>query len=189
MLQEFSFLCLQLAPKPLPCPATMFSPKPILIRPIHPDNDREMELVAERMRATLAEVIGEEGYNMYTLEWLRDRVRWHLSGDECVGRVLLALDSAGAIMGHMIARVEDASTTTPVGLISTIYVCPPFRRRGVAKALLDAGEAWLRDQRVATLATDTSESNQPLIELVVRRGYAITFHSIEKRMVRLSRSV
>jgi GNAT superfamily N-acetyltransferase len=160
----------------------------VSIRPIDAANGREIALVADRMRATLVEVIGEKGHNMYTSEWLRDRVRWHLGGNHCIGRVLLAIDSTGAIIGHIIARVEDASARAPVGLVSTIYVCPPFRRRGVARALLDAIEAWLMEQRVAALATDTSETNRPLIELFVQRGYGITFHSIEKRMVRLSRT-
>ena len=97
-------------------------PLTIHIRPIDPCDDQEIDLVAERMRATLAEVIGEEGYHMYTLEWLRNRVRWHLQRDQCVGRVLLAIDAEGSIMGHIIARVEEASTMTPVGLFSTIYV-------------------------------------------------------------------
>jgi GNAT superfamily N-acetyltransferase len=160
----------------------------IAIRPIDASNDQEIELVADRMRATLVEVIGEKGHNMYTPEWLRNRVRWHLRENQCMGRVLLAVDSTGAIIGHIIAREEDASTMAPVGLVSTIYVSPPFRRRGVAKALLEASEAWLMAQRVATLATDTSETNRPLIELFRQRGYAVTFHSHEKQMVRLSRA-
>jgi GNAT superfamily N-acetyltransferase len=162
-------------------------PTPIIVRPIDPGSEQEIDVVAERMRATLAEVLGDDGYNMYTWDWLRSRVRWHLQSDQCAGRVLLAVDSTDAIIGHVIARVEEPLTTTPVGLISTIYVCPSFRRRGVAKALLDAVEAWLTDQRVASFATDTSESNRPLIELFVQRGYAVTFHSAEKQMVRLSR--
>jgi len=173
-----------------PCQRTskVFPYHTISIRPIDADNDQEIELVADRMRATLVEVIGEKGYNMYTPEWLQNRVRWHLGGNQCLGRILLAIDSTGAIIGHIIARVEDASTMEPVGLVSTIYVCPPFRRRGVAKALLEASEAWLMAQQVATLATDTSETNQPLIELFRQRGYAVTFHSLEKHMVRLSRT-
>jgi GNAT superfamily N-acetyltransferase len=139
------------------------------------------------MRATLAEVLGEDGYHMYTPEWLRNRVLWHLNEEQCIGRVLLAVDSKGTIIGHVIARVEDASTASPVGLVSTIYVCPDFRRCGVARALLEASEAWLIEQKVSTLATDTSETNQPLLELFRQRGYAVTFHSTEKRMVRLSR--
>ena len=173
-----------------PCQRTskVFPYHTISIRPIDADNDQEIELVADRMRATLVEVIGEKGYNMYTPEWLQNRVRWHLGGNQCLGRILLAIDSTGAIIGHIIARVEDASTSASVGLISTIYVCPPSRRRGVAKALLDASEAWLMEQRVASLATDTSETNRPLIELFRQRGYDVTFHSIEKQMVRLTRT-
>ncbi len=167
----------------------MFPQHTIVIRPIDPRNDQEIDLVAERMRATLAEVLGEEGYNMYTPEWLRNRVRWHLDEEQCIGRVLLAVNSQGTIMGHVIARVEDAFAPESIGLVSTIYVCPALRRRGIAKALLDASEGWLTEQRVATLATDTSETNRPLIDLFMQRGYAVTFHSTEKRMVRLSRGL
>ena len=167
----------------------MLSPEPITIRPLDHACDQEINLVAERMRETLAEVIGDEGYHLYSMEWLRNRVRWHLEGGLCIGRVLVAVDPAGTIIGHIIARVEEASTETPLGLVSTIFVSPAFRRRGVARALLDAGEDWLVTQCVTSLATDTSETNRPLIVLFEQRGYAVTFRSAEKRMVRLSRTI
>jgi GNAT superfamily N-acetyltransferase len=140
------------------------------------------------MRATLIEVLGVEGETLYTQEWLRDRVRWHLQPKECDGQVFLAQDCTDHIIGQVILRVEADAPAPPLGLISTIYILPSFRRAGVARALLDAGEAWLLRRQVATLATDTSEANMPLIRLFESRGYAITFRSAEKRMVRLSRS-
>jgi len=161
--------------------------QPITIRRIDPGDVRQIDTVADRMRATLTEVLGAEGFSMYSLDWLRERVRWHLKPEECTGSVLLAQARAGEVIGHIILRVEDASSLMPLGLISTIYVDPPFRRSGVAQALLDAGEAWLVRERAATLATDTSETNTPLIQLFEKRGYKINFRSPEKRMIRLSR--
>jgi GNAT superfamily N-acetyltransferase len=163
-------------------------PQPIAVRPIDPANSEHITLVAERMRATLVEVIGPEGHSMYTLDWLRDRVRHHLRPEECIGNVFLAQDVTGEVIGHTIVRIEDASSATPLGLISTIYVLPSIRRFGVARALLDAAELWLAGEHAATFATDTSETNLPLIRLMEKRGYQITLRSAEKRMVRLSRN-
>ncbi|MBI2567390.1 MAG: GNAT family N-acetyltransferase [Candidatus Schekmanbacteria bacterium] len=63
------------------------------------------------------------------------------------------------------------------------------QRRGIAGALVAAGESWLIAQGMATLATDTSDANAPLIGLFARRGCRITLRSPEARMVRLSRRI
>jgi hypothetical protein len=54
-------------------------------RPIDPDSDAEVDLVAARMRETLVEVLGRErGEVMYTMEWLRARVRRHMHPSRAV---------------------------------------------------------------------------------------------------------
>ncbi len=71
------------------------------IRAIDPQSPAEVELVASRMRQTLVEVLGEEvGGNMYTMDWLIQRVLWHLDPNQCVGQVFLSEDSEGHITGH-----------------------------------------------------------------------------------------
>lgn len=51
----------------------------VKIREIDPILINEIELVATRMRQTLVEVLGpEKGTALYTMEWLLERVRWHL---------------------------------------------------------------------------------------------------------------
>jgi len=134
----------------------------MLLRPLSLTDTAAIDLVAERMRATLIEVEGEDaGGTMYSMDWLRDRVRWHLDAD-------------GHIVGHTIYRIESdagALGAAPFGLISTTYVVPEARRLGVAQRLLTHAEAWFRERRVPLACTWTSETNSPLIGLYARNGY------------------
>lgn len=138
------------------------------IRPLDPASDAEIDLVAQRMRATLVEVEGEAaGGALYTLEWLRERVRQHL----VPGAAVLLLEAAGAIAGHTIVRRETDGAGHAFGLISTTYVLPAARRQGHAAALLVAGEAWMQAQGLARSATWTSSTNTALIALYAAHGY------------------
>ena len=158
-----------------------------MIRPLDPGRPGELELVAERMRETLVEVLGEErGAVMYTTAWLRERVRMHL--DAAVGAVWVA-ELDGAVVGHTIVRVETDDAGASFGLFSTTYVVPEARRRGLAQALLDEGEAWMRAMGLPVAATHTDEGNTPLIELYRRRGYRIVLRAPESGMIRLARSL
>lgn len=52
-----------------------------LLRDLDPDRPDEIERVAQGMRQTLIEVEGEgeaRSASMYSLDWLRERLRWHL---------------------------------------------------------------------------------------------------------------
>ena len=61
------------------------------IRPLDPTRADEVDLVATRMRATLVEVVDPvEGHTLYTMDWLRQRVRWHLDPGACDGQVFVA---------------------------------------------------------------------------------------------------
>jgi GNAT superfamily N-acetyltransferase len=154
------------------------------IRPLDPASDEEIALVADRMRRTLVEVLGEaRGTAMYTTDWLRARVRFHLVPDR---EVLLAEDGDGVVIGHTIVRVEpDEGPAT--GLFSTTFVAPEARRAGVASALLAAGEGWMRDRAMASAVTWTGDANTKLLRLYERHGYAVTARTDE--MVRLSRAL
>lgn len=163
---------------------------PPALRPLNPDDEAELRLVASRMRDTLMEVLGPaQGASMYTMEWLVDRVRWHLNPELCVGQVFVVEDDAGRVVGHSIVRVEPEETGGRLGLISTTYVVPERRRAGLAEALLRAGEAWLIAHGATQLATNTSETNWPLLRLYQKAGYQITDRAPEAKMVQLSRAV
>lgn len=149
----------------------------ISLRAIDPNVPAELERVAQGMQATLIEVEGEErGRALHSLDWLRERVRWHLQ-HPCAA-VWLALDADDLILGHSLVRAEppgpaEALSPGVWGLVSTTYVWPAARRRGVAQRLLDHDEAWMRAQGLTHSRTWTAAGNRLLIVLYERRGYAI----------------
>lgn len=158
------------------------------VRPIEPEAAGEVALVAARMRATLAEVLGPaRGEAMYDLAWLEARVRWHLDPAACTGAVFVAVDGAGAIAGHTIVRREVDGDGRPFGLFSTTYVAPEARHGGAATALLRAGEAWMRARGLAEAVTYTHPGNEKLQRLYAREGYAPA--PVDADFVRLARAL
>lgn len=162
------------------------------IRPLDRQQPAELDWVAQGMRATLIEVEGEaSGSALYTLDWLRERARWHLDNPDLPTEVLVAVSDSGALLGHTILRRESDAQLTAFGLVSTTYVHADARRQGVAQALLEAGEAWVRAQGLGHCATWTSATNTPLIRLYTRQGYAqVLTHTHETTgtpMVKLQR--
>ena len=145
------------------------------IREINAASAAEVALVAQRMRQTLIEVEGEAvGTALYSLEWLQERVRWHLDPDTCTGAVFLAIGEDEGILGHTIVRVELQETVTRFGLFTTTYVDPAARRRAVADRLLIHGEQWMKRLRLDEAATWTSGTNLKLIRLYAKHGYVVT---------------
>lgn len=147
----------------------------IEVRDIDPGSTEQIEWVARGMRATLVEVEGEEvGAALYTMDWLRDRVLWHLGAAGVVAKVALAWTPDDRIVGHTIVRIEREPESSPFGLVSTTYVLPGHRRTGIAEMLLRAGELWFAEQGLARACTWTSNSNDRLIGLYRKHGYAVS---------------
>lgn len=154
------------------------------IRPIDSESQEEITLVATRMRETLGEVLGaDRGTTMYTLDWLTDRVRYHLDSQRCDGQVFVATDSHQIITGHAIVRLEELDHEGPIGLFSTIFVIPTQRRQGIATALMGAVEHWIQSKGRRRVIYHTATSNDKLIQLFQKHGYNITLTTGD--MVRL----
>ncbi len=144
------------------------------LRLLSREETEAISLVAARMRLTLMEVVGEEeGAAMYSLEWLVDRVHFHLDPARSTGVVFVVENDTSAILGHTIVRVEPEGTGGRVGLFSTTYVDPAARRLGIADQLLEAGEQWIRAQGLAAAITHTTAKNEKLIRLYQKHGYRI----------------
>lgn len=158
-----------------------------VIRELDPSSGREVELVAVRMRETLIEVLGEQrGSTFYTMDWLRDRVLWHLDARNAEAKIFLSEDGHGRITGQAIARVEKGDHGS-YGYFSTIYVEPAARKRGVATSLLQRIEAWLREKGMPRIVYNTAETNDRLIRLFGRHGYTVTHRNCD--MVQLTKAL
>ncbi len=161
-----------------------------LVRPI--DAAREVGLVAARMRETLIEVLGEErGAALHSMEWLGERVRWHLDPARSTGAVFVSEAPCGHVTGHTIVRVEGSGAADGLGscfgLFSTTFVDRDWRRMAIASRLLERGESWMTDHELTTAATYTASTNAKLIALYEKHGYRI----VERRdqMVRLAKTL
>ncbi len=162
----------------------------VKIRPLKPDSTTEIDLIAKRMRETLVEVLGEEeGGSMYTMDWLKQRVMFHLDPKQSTAKVFLAENSENQILGHTIVRIDKDDQGKSIGLFSTTFVAPEFRRQAVATRLLSQGEDWMRGHGMTEAATYTSDSNTKLINLYADHGYKITDKYPEKKMIKIAKAL
>ncbi|MCB0392146.1 MAG: GNAT family N-acetyltransferase [Bdellovibrionales bacterium] len=146
----------------------------MLIREINPESIAEIKLVASRMRQTLVDVLGEErGESMYTMEWLVDRVLWHLDPKKTKAKVYLATSDKDQIVGQAIVRLESDNTDSEYGYFSTIYVEPSWRGQGVATKLIETVEKWLIKSEIQTVIYNTATDNSRLISLFQFLGYQL----------------
>lgn len=156
------------------------------IREIDPKSDEEVNLVAERMRQTLVDVLGEEkGGSMYSMEWLQARVRWHLDKKNTTAKVLVSENAVGHITGQAIARIEFGGDGVPYGYFSTIFVEPESRGCGIGTAFLNWIERWFVDLQLPKIVYNTAESNSRLIKLFCEHGYSVT--DVQSEMVQLTK--
>jgi GNAT superfamily N-acetyltransferase len=157
------------------------------IREIDPTSEAEIALVTRRMRETLVHVLGEEqGTALYTMEWLRERLLWHMDPAKSTAQVFVAELANGHIAGHTIVRVDRDDDGREIGLFSTTFVEPESRRLGVATSLIRRGEEWLIAHDMPVFVTDTAVGNVKLIRLFEKHGYRIV-KTVEE-MVRLSKA-
>ena len=149
----------------------------IKIRDIDADSCEEIQLVAQRMRETLIEVLGEEkGTSLYSMQWLEDRVRWHLDVKNTKGRVLVAQNKTQEIVAHAIARIDKGAG---FGYFSTVFVAPHFRKMGVASVLMDYVEDWFRQNKMNKVIYNTAENHAVLLKIFKSRGYEVTHAEAE----------
>ena len=69
----------------------------------------------------------------------------------------------GAYIGfiHVSLRYDyvEGSNSSPVGYIEGIYVDENYRRRGISKKLVEAGEVWAKSFGCTEMASDTELEN------------------------------
>lgn len=90
--------------------------------------------------------------------------------------VWLVAEHEGQIVGSIdvsVRQTEDSPLVVPrrYARIGTLLVAERYRRRGIARALLDAAHRWARDQGVDQFELNVYEFNQGAIALYERLGY------------------
>lgn len=76
---------------------------------------------------------------------------------------LIARLAEGAPVGFAEVSIRhdyvNGCSTSPVGFLEGIYVAPAERRNGVARRLVDAAEAWVRQRGCSEMASDAAIDN------------------------------
>lgn len=99
------------------------------------------------------------------------RYFWSLPADE----LCLVAEEEGVVVGFAELSVRpyaDGCATDRVGYLEGWYVAPPWRRRGVGRALVAGGEAWARERRCREFASDTELENGMSQDAHVALGFA-----------------
>lgn len=93
-------------------------------------------------------------------------------------RVLLARDESGAALGFIEASIRNdyvnGTESSPVAFIEGLYVEPPHRRRGVARALVAEIAAWGSALGCSELASDSAIGNVDAHALHCALGFVET---------------
>jgi ribosomal-protein-alanine acetyltransferase len=102
--------------------------------------------------------VNGEAYSRQTLEYLLGEPN-NIS--------FRAVLTSGAMIGFVIAMLEEDGT----GHITTIGVAPEFRRRGIARRLLQKAEDAFRRRSVALMRLEVRAVNTGAQQLYQRAGY------------------
>ena len=108
--------------------------------------------------------------------------------DECLadGEVLML----GAFEGERIVGITRATLWNKSGMIEgiktvcldNIYILPEARRKGIAKALFQAVEAWAKQQGAVRLDLHVWDFNRDAIALYKAMGMDFQYHVMEKKL-------
>ena len=102
--------------------------------------------------------------------------------------MFLALDDNKAIgFSHVALKNEECwteSESSPVGHLEAIYVCPDYRKQGIAENLIVMCENWSRDKGCIELASDCDLDNESSLAFHLKVGFKETH-----RLIHFSKSL
>ena len=97
---------------------------------------------------------------------------------EASGLLVLVAREGEAVIGFAEAAIRNdyvnGCETSPVAFVEGIYVVPQQRRRGVAKAMIAAIEAWAEQRGLRELASDALLDNAQSHAMHEALGFAET---------------
>lgn len=94
--------------------------------------------------------------------------------NSCRHRIVLAqADGTYVAFIHVSLRYDyvEGADSSPVGYVEGIYVRPEYRRRGIARKLIEHGEQWALSMGCSQFASDIEHDNTESYEFHVKAGF------------------
>lgn len=114
----------------------------------------------------------------------RPSIERYFAGDRREpAEVLIAWDgdTPAGFVELSIRNVVDGCETGRVGYLEGWYVVPDKRRRGVGRALVDAGQAWARQQGCTEFGSDSDVDNDVSLTAHRELGFEETSRGVHFR--------
>ena len=108
----------------------------------------------------------------HTLQELETEFEGFLQDSRC--GVFLVIHDAGPMAFAQVQLRQDyveGTHSSPVGYLEGIYVRPAYRRQGLARRLVSAGEAWAREQGCREFASDCLLDNRDSLGFHLALGF------------------
>lgn len=81
-------------------------------------------------------------------------------------------EAAGFAQCQLRRDYVEGTETSPVGYLEGVFVAEPFRRRGIAAALLSACENWAREHGCKEFASDCELTNIDSLRFHLLAGFS-----------------
>jgi GNAT superfamily N-acetyltransferase len=128
----------------------------------------DVELLVEQRLKMWREVHPELGMKIDEAEgWTREWTRKRLTETKLIGFIIKAKDGKVAGSGCIWLRDEQPRPTNPrmiVPYLMSMYTEPEFRRKGVAKLIVQSALKWCRERGYERVVLHASDAGRPLYE-------------------------
>lgn len=81
--------------------------------------------------------------------------------------------------GHIVGNVTLSRRSPENWLISNVAVHPDYRRRGIARALMDASVDWIRERHARWVTLEVRHDNVPARSLYLDMGFVVVVGTTE----------
>lgn len=146
----------------IPCPQRV---EGVAIRPWRMDSEAEQQMYVRARNECFPEApveLGEWQYFMKSPQWSAGTTFAAFDGDELVGNVAVLWDEA-----------ENQKSGKRIGFTEYIFVRPGWRGRNIARSLINAGLAYLKEHGLTEAHLGVHAQNAGALRLYVDQGYEV----------------
>ncbi|MCS1351736.1 GNAT family N-acetyltransferase [Mechercharimyces sp. CAU 1602] len=113
-------------------------------------------------------------------KWAQE-LRSSVSDDNCRVWVFTHRENE-EILGFLYVEIrQDHLTFSQSGVISEIHVHPDYRRQGLARSILQYGEAWFDEQGISHRQVFVTSNNLAAVKLYRTCGYEVADYRMVKK--------